>query len=220
MLVAIRRLIPVVVGAFAVVGGLVVTRPLPPPPKPAPGVQASAKPAPARTILVYNRPARFIVVHHQGAAEFRNLAAAEAWFRSIGHDKDMPSAYSAYVTSRGELWQGRGEAYVSAASRGINSVSVAICLLGNLNERPPTDAQLATGGRWLAGALERHPGAVVIEHGDVARITGKPVGTSCPGAFAQRLDTARTLVHIARGMSVAAAKARTAAELKAKAARK
>jgi hypothetical protein len=165
---------------------------------------------------VYDHPARYIVLHHQGGDEFPDRAAAMRWFLSIG-DSDI--AYNAMVTRAGAIWPGRDERYQSAANLGLNRDAVAICLLGNLDAYPPTDAQLVAAGRWVHDALKRHPHATLIQHRDVAKIVHDPsVATTCAGAYAQgkkgvRPAAGRVIWLLASGYSLPAAKAKALKEL-------
>jgi hypothetical protein len=185
VLQAIRKLIAPVLGAVAVVGGSMWG------------------------LVAYDRPAQFVVMHHQAGTAWAKPEQARAWFKSQGYE-DV--AYNALITPKGEVWPGRGEGFMSAANKGLNAKSVAFCFLGNLDKAPPTDAQLVAAGLWVRAALKRHPGAKLIQHKDVAKLARDPsVATGCPGKEAQRMNAARAVFLIASGHTLQEAKARAAA---------
>lgn len=205
MIAILRKLVPVLVTvAITAAGSYLAGQPTPAP-----------KPT-STTQLRYDQPAQYIVMHHQGGTPFPNRAAALAWFLSIG---DADIAYNALITRAGEVWPGRDEKYQSAANLGLNREAVAFCLLGNLDEYAPTDAQLVAGGHWVHDALQRHPGAILIQHRDVAKIVHDPsVATTCAGAYAQgkkgvRPAAGRVIFLLASGYTLQAAKAKALAEL-------
>lgn len=205
MIAILRKLVIVAVTAVITVGGGYLAGQPTPAPKPTTTTVVEHR-------QVYDHPAEFVVMHHQGGAAFPDRAAALRWFLSIG-DSDI--AYNALITPTGAVWNGRDEKYQSAANLGINRRAVAFCLLGNLDEHPATDAQLLAGGLWVRAALKRHPGARLIQHKDAARIAHDPsVATGCPGAYSAKLNTARAIFLIAGGMPVPAAKAKALAELR------
>jgi hypothetical protein len=156
---------------------------------------------------VYDHPAKYIVMHHQAGEAWTRPEQARTWFVDVKGYADV--AYNVLITPKGEVWKGRGEEFQSAANLGINRDAVAFCLLGDLDKHPPTDAQLLASGRWVHDALKRHPGAKLIQHRDVARLTGDPsVGTECPGAFSVKTHAARTVFLLASGFPLAEAKRR------------
>lgn len=162
----------------------------------------------------FDNPATHIVGHHQAGTEWTNPEQAIRWFKSIGNSGEgrQAIAYTVLITSKGEIWKGRDEEYISAANRGLNTKTVSFCWLGDLDKRPPTDAQLVAAGLWVRTALKRHPGAKLIGHKDVAKVARMPsVATGCPGKEAIRTNALRTVFLIASGYSLQEAKARSAA---------
>lgn len=183
-MIILRKLLPVVAGAAVAIGGAFFT------------------------VKPYDRPADYVVMHHQGGTAWTRPEQARAWFKSQDYD-DV--AYNAMITPAGHVWPGRDERYNSAANRGLNYRSVAFCLLGNLDREPPTDAQLVAAGLWVRAALKRHPGAKLIQHKDVAKIAGdRNLSTACPGREAIAMNAARAVFLIASGYSLEEAKRRAA----------
>lgn len=155
----------------------------PPAPRPTPTASVPAlppcltrEPAQAgRPVPMGPRKITHVFLHHWGGTPGSPALALQA-FTSRGY---VAIAYNALVTADGQTWPGRPETMQSAATRGFNDRSVAICFLGDLTRAPATDAQLVAGGRWLASALKRYPGARFAEHADAGRLAG--YSTACAG---------------------------------------
>ena len=163
--------------------------------------------------LVYDHPAKYIVMHHQAGEAWTRPEQARVWFVDVQGYADV--AYNAMITPAGVVWKGRGEEFQSAANLGINREAVAFCFLGDLDKHAPTDAQLLAAGHWVHDALQRHPGAKLIQHRDVARLVGDPsVGTECPGAYSIKTHAAREVFLLASGFPLAEAKRRALADAK------
>lgn len=159
----------------------------------------------------YDRPAEFIVGHHQAGQAWTKREQAVAFFKGQGY---ADIAYNALITPKGEVWKGRDEAYIGGSNKGLNARAVSFCWLGNLDKTPPTDAQLVAAGLWIRAALKRHPGAKLIGHGDVARVVKDPsVATGCPGKESIRTRALRAAFLIASGFTLTEAKRRAAAGL-------
>lgn len=80
----------------------------------------------------------------------------------------------------GSLHQGRLDSRVGASVYGANTGKLAICLIGNLEEHPPTPAQLDALGHWLMtkGVAYNLRSDQVKGHGEAAIAHH---GTLCPG---------------------------------------
>lgn len=168
-------------------------------------------PDPALVPMAGPRLIKYLVIHHWGGAAPASLAVAEAHFRSSGY---VAPAYNVMWPASGGQWAGRSELMASAATFGLNDVSVAGCLLGDFSRTLPSDAQIAAAGAWVAGAHRRYPSAVLVQHYDAARITGHPEwATACPGDKARASRIARAIWLVACGYSVAEARRRAGAGL-------
>lgn len=212
-MIALRKLVAGAAVAFSVAVTAIVTTTTPSPtPGGSPIVTVTTKPTTApttRPVYVFDRPARYIVGHHQGGPAWTVPIQARRWFVDVQGYADV--AYNAMITPAGAVWQGRGEQYASAANYGLNNDAVAFCWLGDLNRHPPTDAQLVAAAAWVKGARTRHPGAVLIGHKDVAKIARNGATTECPGAAAVRANSLRAVWLMVCGYPLAEAKARAAA---------
>ena len=161
--------------------------------------------------VAYDRPAEYIVGHHQAGTAWTKREQAVSFFKAQGY---ADIAYNALITPSGEVWKGRDEAYIGGSNKGLNARAVSFCWLGNLDKAEPTDAQIVAAGLWIRSALKRHPGAKLIGHGDVARVVKDPsVATGCPGKAAIKARSLRAAFLIASGYPLAEAKRRAKAGL-------
>ena len=213
----IRKLIAGAVVTVMMTVTAVITTTIPnPTPGATPTVITTTKPTtvPVQTAGPprFDRPAKYIVGHHQGGTAWTNPSQAKRWFvEGLGY---ADVAYNVMITPAGAMWQGRGEQYTSAATYGLNGDSVAFCWLGNLDKAWPTDAQLVAAAAWVKAARVRHPGAVLIGHKDVARVARDPsVATGCPGKAAIKANSLRAVWLLVCGYSLPEAKRRAAAGL-------
>lgn len=134
-------------------------------------------------------PAREVWLHHSVTAApdlvppFSDDDAAVRTLENIGQQRFGGGiSYTFAITPSGRVYEGHGVDRRGAHTGGRNSISRAICLIGNYEVTPPTGAQLDSvvallqegraRGWWtaarLAGGHRDAPGA----------------STSCPGRFA------------------------------------
>lgn len=136
-------------------------------------------------------PARELYLHHSVTdapdvgAPFQVDAAAVRTLELIGEKRfGWGMSYTFVVTPAGRVYEGHRVDGVGAHTGGRNSISRAICLVGNYEEDRPSEAMLDAvaelvahghrAGWWPAGLTGGHrdaPGA----------------STACPGRFAQAL---------------------------------
>jgi hypothetical protein len=210
----IRKLIAVAVATVAVVGVTVTQIKPSPTPGGTPTAITTTVPTTKPTTKIvhqFDKPVAYIVGHHQGATAWTKPIQARVWFVDVQNYADV--AYNAMITPKGETWSGRGEQYASAASYGLNHNSVAFCWLGNKNKDPVTDAQLVAAAVYVKAARVRHPGAKLIGHRDVEKITGIKATTECPGNITVKQDSLRAVWLLVCGYSLPEAKRRAAAGL-------
>ena len=134
------------------------------------------------------------IVHHAAGATTQTVADIDAEHRAIG---DAMIGYTWVITQGGAVYAGRAPDYVPAATFGRNKESVAVCLIGQLQETglgsgdapytgPPTPAQIQSLEELCLWAHRQLPSIVrTIGHRDVATLFyGDDEGdysTACPG---------------------------------------
>lgn len=119
------------------------------------------------------------LVCHHSASETGTVKTIDIEHRQRGW---AGIGYHCVCYADGSLHQGRSDSAVGASVYGANAGKLAICLIGKLNEHPPTDAQLDALGHWLVvkGMAYDIRSDQVKGHGEVAI---KNHGTLCPGKF-------------------------------------
>lgn len=125
-----------------------------------------------------NKP-EYIIIHHsatdKGNAEvFRKAHMAKGW-RDIGYHYVIGNGT---YTGDGEIEEGRGNDEVGAHAKGYNDKSIGICLVGNFEKYPPSQAQIKSLVKLLKSLLPEYkiPIADVIGHKEVNN-------TLCPGIY-------------------------------------
>ena len=115
----------------------------------------------------------YIVIHH--AASSRDITAAEI---DASHKRKgkLGIGYHFVVRQAGGIEEGRPKAKEGAHLRSYNDRSIGIVLTGNLQLRPPPEAQLQSLVTLVKRLQKEYPEAKVIMHRDKAN-------TLCPGKF-------------------------------------
>ena len=123
---------------------------------------------------------KYIVIHHTAGPENQDVGAIWQEHVNIGDDG---IAYTLVDKTDGTLVQGRPDWAICAAAHGVNQVSINIVLEGNFQGiDTPTPTQIESLKYALRYYLWKYPGAVIIGHRDVPRISGDPGdATACPG---------------------------------------
>jgi len=121
-------------------------------------------------------PWTHILVHHSGAEE-ASAAQIRAYHKSLGW---RDAGYHYLIERDGRVVNGRPPTMRGAhcVAGNMNRKALGICVIGNLENRPPTPAQreaLTALVRRLA-AEHRIPAANVLGHGEVPG-----AATACPG---------------------------------------
>ena len=82
--------------------------------------------------------------------------------------------YHWLIEKDGSLHQGRHESLVAAHTKGHNSTSIGICLVGNFDKYKPSDRQINSLILLIRGIFKRHGNLPIYPHSKYARKT-------CPG---------------------------------------
>ena len=134
---------------------------------------------PARGVAYLATPTPELWIHHS-ASEQHGASGVRA-IQIYHMDSKMWSdiAYSFLVDDDGSIFEGRGFGVVGGHTKNHNSISHAICFLGNFEEREPTAAALASA-RWLyhEGVRLKKWGPLTGGHRDASGAL-----TACPGKF-------------------------------------
>lgn len=179
---------------------------------PAPSIKPRASWAddrPARGALA-DEDVRFLVVHHSASNNGHSSADAPRILRGFYDFHTSPSrgwediAYNFLIDEEGGIWEGRTGSLdgpvAGDATGGNQGFTQLVCLIGNFDERPPTDAALGSLVQVLAWLADRYdittsPGSGVsfISRGSNRHPAGSEVATptitghrtmsqtSCPG---------------------------------------
>jgi len=115
-----------------------------------------------------------VVVHHAGV-DGATVEAIRRYHKEVNGWPDI--GYHYVVDTDGHVTKTNPLTAVSYHARGVNIRSVGICLLGNLEKHPPTEAQVRALGQLL-DELERGLGRRlrIVGHGEVGQ-------TTCPGRY-------------------------------------
>lgn len=168
---------------------------VPPPPfgarcdaRPEPSAEASAERSPAGFAqwipASTERRWRYIIVHHSatesgGAATFDQMHRARGW-DELGYHFVIGNGTE---TGDGQLeigprWhkQKHGAHCKVSGHAEYNELGIGICLVGNFNDRRPSEAQMRTLARLTHGLMQRYgiPKSRILGHGMLAP-------TDCPG---------------------------------------
>lgn len=125
-----------------------------------------------------NRQIKYIVVHHSATNPDHPVDAAEihAWHKEKGWSG---IGYNYVVCLDGAVEQGRPEYWVGAHTKGHNSESIGVCIVGT--GLPANKAQRHNARALLKKLTERYPGAQVVGHRDLTN-------TECPGFDVAELE--------------------------------
>ncbi len=138
--------------------------------------------------MVYDEPLdevlRMVVLHHSalpltdGPVEIQRLHMDERGFADVG--------YHFLIDEAGSLYEGRPLNVRGAHAHSFNSGSVGVCLLGNFENNPPSQAQIMVLDALLTTLIDYYP--------SITRLAGhkdcNPGVTLCPGAhFYPLLDS-------------------------------
>lgn len=115
-----------------------------------------------------------IVVHCAATPPTLDVGVKEIdeWHKARGFSR---IGYNAVIRRNGEIEQGRGEGAELAHARGYNKNSLAICLVGGVNETGTpeanfTPAQWNALRRWLDEKQEKYPDAQILGHRDLPNV--------------------------------------------------
>jgi len=139
------------------------------------------------------RSIELIVVHASDAPPHYGLADIDAWHAERGFrvEVDGHVIHCGYhlIVSRPKGWdwlveQGRPEEVVGAHARGLNSVSLGLCIAGRYDEEPPDEEPIDIAARCCAVWCEEYglSSEAVIGHREVPAHGGAPTEKTCPGA--------------------------------------
>jgi len=141
-----------------------------------------------------------VYVHHVAGRtpvgaddEAKHMRELQAY--AIGTKGYIDMDYNVLIGPSGRCYEGRGYFGRSAATLDRNEVSRAICLMGNLDQREPTAAQLAALPLVIADMVAKgslRPDVMVRGH---YQNPAHPNATICPGRFMiPHLDAVRAEV--------------------------
>ncbi|MBN2586441.1 MAG: N-acetylmuramoyl-L-alanine amidase [Candidatus Fermentibacteraceae bacterium] len=123
-----------------------------------------------------------IIIHHSAtetgcARVFRALHRGVNGWVDIGYHFVIGNGT---LSADGEIEPGRPEWAVGAHARRNNDDSLGVCLVGDMNHHPPTEAQLFS----LAGLLEKLMAKYGLSAKDLALHGDLPhCSTLCPGRY-------------------------------------
>jgi len=130
-------------------------------------------------------PAKYVFIHHGSSAPCYTQSSCSSKVRSYqnyhmsttdGHGwTDI--GYNFVVGEDGNAYEARGWTEIGAHTQGYNSVGIAICVIGDFNDRLPNDAALSKIKELIAcGLANGHISAsyTLKGHRDVG-------STDCPG---------------------------------------
>lgn len=117
-----------------------------------------------------------IVIHHSASPPDTTMEQVDQWHRNRGFTK---IGYHYFLESDGTVKIGRPDWAVGAHAIGANFDSLGICLAGNFEEAPPTQAQMKALAELIKDDIRKAYGNIpYIGHKDVDP-KGHP--TACPG---------------------------------------
>ena len=121
---------------------------------------------------------RYLVIHHSGGFN-QSVEAIARYHVGPNHisSEGIPGiAYHFYITEDGTTFQTNELETVSWHVGGNNTASVGICMSGNFNGQPPSQAQLQSALSLVASLVDKLGNVEVKGHRDFSN-------TSCPGQF-------------------------------------
>lgn len=143
---------------------------------------------PARSRRAISTPTTWCAIHHTAGSErgAEGVRSIQRFHQDVRGWSDI--AYSFLVDADGTIFEGRGVGIAGGHTQGFNATAHAICLMGNFEDRPPTDAALASAAALYAhGVAAGWWKANLRGHRDFVGAS-----TACPGRFLYaRLDRIR-----------------------------
>lgn len=129
-------------------------------------------------------PTPYVFVHHSvtpggpGASIIRNIQQFHQQPEEFGGRGWKDIGYNFLIDDKGLIYEGRGAGIIGGATKGYNSNSHAICLLGNFEVGPPSHAALTSLIKCIKwGIFRGYWEQTILGHKDV-----KP-DTACPGYY-------------------------------------
>ena len=132
----------------------------------------------------YSRRWRYIIIHHSatktGSARiFGDYHRSRGWKNGLGYHFVISNGTSGLRDGQVEIGPRWKKQIIGAHcdARGMNYVSIGICLTGNLEVQRPTKAQMESLRRLVRMLMRQHniPASKVAGHGNMDR------GSKCPG---------------------------------------
>lgn len=118
------------------------------------------------------RDIQYIVVHCSDSPQGRGDTAEtlHRWHKQRGWDG---IGYSAVILESGEIENGRPDYWIPSHVKGLNGVSIGVCLIGKGGDA--TENQLTALREYLTRKHQQYPDAEILGHCDLDS------GKSCPG---------------------------------------
>lgn len=130
------------------------------------------------------REIKLIVIHHSGNASM-TVSSIEKYHTVT---KGWPSIGYHYVIDRyGCVMNTAREEIAVYGSKGVNTVSIHICVIGNFEKDVVYTSQADALKMLRRDLLIKYPKAIVVMHKDVRK-------TLCPGKYMERYLTANGLL--------------------------
>ena len=123
-----------------------------------------------------NRKSTSLIVIHCSATFAHQNVTAEEIRRWHVEDRGWSDiGYNAVIERNGDIRMGRQEGAIGAHAKGFNSESIAVCMVGGLDEkgRPEnnfTKDQFESLAIYVRGLTHLYPDAEVIGHRDLPRV--------------------------------------------------
>lgn len=133
--------------------------------------QAGLPPTPAPAVARSRKTRLFL--HHTVTPQWTGVQAARNLWAIARARGFIDTSYPWLADVAGNEVEGRGWERLGGHTRGFNTTSEAISLVGNYDVVPPPPAMVAAAARLAAQTL---PGRVTDTHSDVA-------ATACPGRY-------------------------------------
>ena len=136
----------------------------------------------------------YLIIHcsdgHWGEVSYLNRVGLERGFRKVSYQKIICNAFPSYLSWKfkkpvevydGKIQQGRADDEIGAHCVGYNSISIGICLVGKLDEYPPTARQWEALVDACVRLCQRHsiPVNNILGHRETP--SGAAGHKTCPG---------------------------------------
>ena len=126
---------------------------------------------------------KYLVVHHSNSPmDITTHEKIKQWHLDRGF---ADIGYHMTIDKYGNMQQGRKDYVTGSHARGINNISIGICILGSFQKgiEIPKKCQIDSLIEWLVEKCKKYniPVENIIGHIDAVKINPKSTNTLCPG---------------------------------------